>query len=340
MIKEEITMGKHTKYIMSMGELSRKDNSILFKNEKGNNYIPIENVREIYCLNEVSMNTKFLDFISKAGIVVHIFNYFGKYSGTFYPKEYLVSGNLTIRQSKAFLENRCELAKAFVQGIADNVYIVLYHYYKHGKKELKEILDWLKNDVPEFLSKDLEIKEILFIEGQIWMKFYNSFKYFLPQDFIMNKRVKRPPDNPINVLISFGNSILYARTISKIYNTHLNQTISFLHEPSEGRFSLSLDLSEAFKPAIVYKTIFEVVNNRKIQVSKHFDKKLNYCLLNESGKKIFIEALEERFDNVFVHPVLKRKISYETAIKLDGYKLIKFLVEQKEFKPFSLKEMM
>ncbi|MBW9159619.1 MULTISPECIES: type I-B CRISPR-associated endonuclease Cas1b [Clostridium] len=332
-------MGKRTRYIMSMGELSRKDNSIQFKNIKGNLYLPIESTREIYCLNEVSMNTKFLDFVGKSGIIIHFFNYYGKYSGTFYPKEYLVSGNLTIKQSKAFLENRICIAKAFVQGIADNIHEVLYHYYKHEKKELKELLDWLKKDVPIFLSKDLGIKQILFIEGQIWMKFYDSFKYFLQEDFIMNKRVKRPPDNPINALISFGNSILYARTVSQIYNTHLNQTISFLHEPGESRFSLSLDLCEVFKPIIVYKTIFEVVNNKRIQVSKHFDKKLNYCLLNEAGKKIFIEALEERFNNVFDHPILKRKVSYETAIKLDGYKLIKFFLEGKEFSPFRLKEM-
>ncbi|MBX4264472.1 type I-B CRISPR-associated endonuclease Cas1b [Clostridium estertheticum] len=332
-------MGKHTRYIMSMGELSRKDNSIQFKNVKGNLYLPIESTREIYCLNEVSMNTKFLDFVGKAGIIIHFFNYYGKYSGTFYPKEYLVSGNLTVKQSRAFLENRNCIAKAFVQGIADNIYEVLYHYYKHEKKELKELLDWLKKDVSIFLSKELSIKQILFIEGQIWMRFYDSFKHFLPDDFIMNKRVRRPPDNPINALISFGNSILYARTVSQIYNTHLNQTISFLHEPGESRFSLSLDLCEVFKPIIVYKTIFEVVNNKRIQVTKHFDKKLNYCLLNEAGKKIFIEALEERFNNVFEHPILKRKVSYETAIKLDGYKLIKFFLEGKEFSPFSLKGM-
>lgn len=332
-------MGKNTRYIMSMGELSRKDNSIVFKNEKGNNYIPIESTREVYCLNEISFNTKFLDFIAKAGITLHIFNYYGNYSGSFYPKEQLVSGSLTIKQSKAFLESRMLIAKAFVQGIAENIHEVLYHYYKHDKKELKDILDWLKKDIPKLLSKDIDIKQVLFVEGQVWMRFYDSFKYFLPEDFIMNKRVKRPPDNPINALISFGNSVLYSRTVSQIYRTHLNQTISFLHEPSEGRFSLSLDLSEVFKPVIVYKTIFELVNNRRIQVAKHFDKELNYCLLNEAGKKIFIEALEHRFDNVFEHPTLKRKVSYETAIKLDGYKLIKFIVEGKEFKPFSLKEM-
>jgi CRISPR-associated protein Cas1 len=332
-------MGNYTRYIMSMGELSRKDNSIVFRNEKGNTYIPVEATRELYCLNEISLNSKFLDFASKAGIVIHFFNYYGQYSGTFYPKEYLISGALTLKQSMAFMKKREVIARAFVQGIADNIYEVLYHYYKHDKKEVKDTLDWIKNQVPEFLNAARDIKQILSIEGQIWQNFYSSFKYFLPEDFIMNKRVKRPPDNPINALISFGNSVLYAKTVSQIYNTHLNQTISFLHEPGEGRFSLSLDLSEVFKPAIVYKAIFEAVNNKKLQVSKHFDKKLNYCLLNETGKKIFIEALEERFSNVFTHERLKRKVTYETAIKLDGYKLIKCVVEDKVFKPFSLKEM-
>ena len=156
----------------------------------------------------------------------------------------------------------------------------------------------------------------------------------------MKKKKKRPPDNPINAMISFGNSLLYTKTISAIYRTHLDQRISFLHEPSEGRFSLSLDISEVFKPIIVYKTIFDLINNKKIQVSKHFDKKVNYCLLNEEGKKIFVTAFEERIESTFNHAKLKRRVSYRTAIKLDCYKLIKYIIENKEFIPFSIKEKM
>ncbi len=329
---------EHTRYIFSMGELKRKDNSIAFKNEKGSVYLPIEDTREIYCMNEVSLNTKFLDFISKAGITMHFFNYHSNYSGSYYPKEALISGDLTIKQSFAYVENRLVIAKAIVQGIADNIHELLYHYYRHGKKELKPLLDWLKKDVKEFLEKEVHIKQILFIEGQIWSRFYDSFKYFLPEDFILNKRVKRPPDNPINALISFGNTLLYTKTISAIYRTHLNQSISFLHSPREGRFSLSLDLCEVFKPVIVFKTIFDCVNNKKLQVSKHFDKSVNYALLNESGKKIFIENFENRINETFMHPKLKRKTTYKSAIRYDAYKLIKFLVEDKPFKPFSLKE--
>ena len=329
-----------TRYIFSMGEIKRKDNSIAFKNKKGWVYIPIEGIREIYFFNEVSFNSKFLDFISQAGITLHFFNYYGYYSGTFYPKEQYISGMLTIKQSLAFINNRLVIAKAIVYAISRNIYEILYHYYRHGNSDLKPLLDWLRKDVDRMLKKNINIKQILFIEGQIWNRFYDSFKYFLPKEFILNKRVKRPPNNPMNALISFGNTLLYTKTITAIYHTHLNQSISFLHEPQEARFSLSLDLSEAFKPIIVFRTIFELINRKRLQVEKHFDKKLNYALLNEDGKKIFIESFENRLNEKFKHPKLKRLISYNTAIKLDGYKLIKFIIEDREFMPFLLKDKM
>lgn len=237
-----------------------------------------------------------------------------------------------------FENDRLRVAKAIVRGIGINIYEVLYHYYKHEKKDVKPTIDWIKKEFYQDVKDADNIKVLMSAEGELWMRFYGCFKYFLPEDFIMNKRVKRPPDNPINAMISFGNTLLYTKTISAIFRTHLDERISFLHEPSEGRFSLSLDISEVFKPVIVYRTIFDLVNNRKIQVSKHFEKKVNYCLLNEEGRKVFIEAFEGRLESVFQHPVLKRKVTYRTAIKLDCYKLIKEIMEDKEFVPFSLKE--
>lgn len=326
-----------TRYITSMGELTRKDNSLCFRKEGKNVYIPVENTKEIYCLNEISINTKLLDFLSRNNIVVHFFNYYEGYNGTFYPKNQYNSGRLLIKQVEKYNSSRLVVAKAIVKAIGENIEEVLYHYYKHNKKDVKGTIDWIRKEFILKIDNANNIKEVMAIEGEVWQKFYSNFKYFLPEDFIMNKRVRRPPDNPINAMISFGNTLLYTKTISAIYRTHLDQRISFLHEPSEGRFSLSLDISEAFKPVIVYKTIFDLVNNKKITVAKHFDKKLNYCLLNEEGRNIFISAFEERLESVFIHPTLKRKVSYRTAIKLDCYKLIKFILEDKDFRPFNMK---
>ena len=74
MQKGEGEMGS-TRYIMSMGELSRKDNSLCFRKDGKNVYLPVENTKEIYCFNEVSINTKLLDFLAQNNIIVHFFNY-------------------------------------------------------------------------------------------------------------------------------------------------------------------------------------------------------------------------------------------------------------------------
>ena len=335
--REGLIMGS-TRYITSMGELSRKDNSLCFRKDGKNIYIPVENTKEIFCLNEVSINSKLLDFISKNNIVMHFFNYYGDYSGTFYPKDQYMSGRLLIKQVTKCNTDRLTIAKAIVEGIGTNIKEVLYHYYKHDKKDVKSVIDWINSEFGELVENAQNIPELMSYEGALWSRFYGTFKFFLAEDFIMNKRVKRPPDNPVNALISFGNTLLYSKTISAIYRTHLDQRISFLHEPAERRFSLSLDISEVFKPVIVFRTIFELVNNRRIQVEKHFNVETNYCVLNEEGRKIFIEAFEKRLESSFHHSKLKRKVSYRTALKLDCYKLIKFILEDKPFVPFSLKE--
>ena len=326
-----------TKYITSMGELTRKDNSLYFRNEKMHKYLAVENIKEIYCLNEVSINTKLLDFLAKKNIIVHFFNYFGGYSGTFYPKEQYMSGKLLLKQVNTFYQKRVAVAKVIVRGIGINIYEVLYHYYKHDKKAVKLVLDWIKNVFYKSVENCDSVNSLMAFEGELWLRFYGAFKYFLPEDFLMNKRVKRPPDNPINAMISFGNTLLYTKTISTIYRTHLEQRISFLHEPSESRFSLSLDISEVFKPVIVYKTIFDLVNNRKIQVDKHFEKKLNYCLLNEEGRKIFVADFQARLETIVYHEKLKKRTSFQSLLKIDCYKLIKYITEEKAFEPYSMK---
>ena len=280
-------MKSETKYIFSKGDLTRQDFSIKYKNSNGNFYLPIEKVKEIYCFNDITISTKLLDILASAGILVHFFNYYENYVGTFYPKESLISGKLVVKQAITFENKRLDIAKAIVKGIAKNIRSILYHYYRHGTKELKGVLDFYNKEVEVLLEKANDIKQVLAVEGKIWANFYMTFKYFLSSDFVINKRVKRPPDNPMNALISFGNTLLYTKTISQIYNTHLEQSISFLHEPSEARFSLSLDLSEVFKPVIVFRTIFDLVNNKKLKVEKHFEEKLNYSLLNEEIENIY-----------------------------------------------------
>lgn len=137
----------------------------------------------------------------------------------------------------------------------------------------------------------------------------------------------------INCLISFGNSLLYTNTLSEIYHTQLNPTISYLHEPSERRFSLSLDLSEIFKPILVDRIIFKLVNNRMLGEEDFLDE-LNFCYLNDRGRRTFLAEWDEKLRTTIKHPLLKRKVSYQRLIRLECYRLIKHLLGDKPYVAF------
>ncbi len=97
----------------------------------------------------------------------------------------------------------------------------------------------------------------------------------------MGLRTRQPPLNEVNTLVSFGNMMCYSLCLSQLYHTQLNPTISYLHEPGTRRFSLALDLAEIFKPILVDRTIFRVLNKKEIK-SSDFSVELNRCVLKES----------------------------------------------------------
>ena len=327
-------------YITQPWKLSRKDNTLLFENEKVKKVIPIVGIEQIYALAEITVNTKLLQFLSENKITLHFFNYYWFYSGSYVPKESYVSGNLLIKQVEYFNNHtkRIKIAKAIVKWIWENICFLLLHYQKHWKN-VADFIKKIKEKIKQ-LNRVEDIKQVLFLEWSIWDIFYSSFWKFLPKDFIIKQRVKRPPNNAMNALISFANSVLYTYTLSKIYHTQLNPTISYLHEPFERRFSLALDISEVFKIPLTFWIIFNLVNRGMLKLHKHFEEKLNFAYLNMEGRKIFLKAWNKKIQQTFMHPKLKRKVSYGSYIKLDLYKLIKHLLEEEEFIPFNLERKM
>ena len=318
-------MSKKNYYILSEGILKRKENTIYFVNEKGKKPIPINKVYSIYAYGQITFSSQVMSVLSKNGVPIHFFNYYGFYSGSYYPRETLLSGDLLVKQADYYLntQKRLELAKLFVEGAANNILKVLA-YYK------------IENNIKETLSElnsTNKITEIMNIEGRIRSEYYSKFDEILPDDFKMEGRSRQPPKNMINSLISFGNSMMYSTVLTELYNTQLNPTISYLHEPSERRFSLSLDLSEIFKPIFVDRLIFYMVNKRMLS-KKDFNEDLNCCLLNDKGRNKFIKEYNKRLEKTIKHKKLKKNVSYQRLIRLEAYKLKKHILDIEKYDPF------
>lgn len=318
-------------YIFSNGELKRKDNNIYFNDRA----LKIEMTSDIYLFGEVTLNTKCLNFLGQNKKAVHFFNYYGFYTGSFYPKESNVSGKLLVKQVEYFQdrEKRVELAREIIKSASDNIFRNLRYYNGRGK-DLKNEMEIIKSYQLE-LDKAQDVNEIMGIEGNIRKIYYSTWSKIINQEIDFEKRVKRPPDNMINTLISFINSLIYTTCLSEIYKTQLNPTISYLHSPGDRRFSLCLDITEIFKPLVVDRMIFSLLNKNMIS-EDDFAKDSNFYYLKDKGRKKILEEYEKKLNQTITHKELKRDVSYQTLIKLECYNLIKHLLGDKKFDGFKM----
>jgi len=320
-------------YILQSGRLRREENTLYFENAEMKRAIPINDVDALYALGELDLNSKLLNFLTQHRIPVHFFNYYGYYTGTYYPREYLNSGFLLVKQVEHYTNptKRMELAKELVRAAAYNILENL-RYYRKREKNVSENITKIEEILPT-IEDVKNVPELMSAEGRIRDSYYHAWNEVLREGFELDKRVYQPPDNMVNCLISFGNSLLYSTVLTEIYRTQLNPTISYLHEPGERRFSLSLDLSEVFKPIIVDRTIFNLINNRIIKPND-FLKELNLCYLDDNGRRTFVREYEERLRTTVMHKTLKRSVSYGHLIRLECYKLVKHLLGETKYSGF------
>jgi CRISP-associated protein Cas1 len=331
---------KKTYYLFNPGKLSRKDNTLKFTpvDEEGTEgqprYFPVEAVEEFYTFGSLDANSSLYNFLGKNQVAVHFFDYYENYTGSFMPRDHLLSGKLLVNQVKFQIDKkkRIEIARKFVEGACFNMLKNLKYYENRGKEtsamiEAIQVFSHHIADAPD-------VESLMGIEGNIRMNYYEAFDLII-KDFEMEGRSRQPPKNEINSLISFGNMLCYSQCLRAIHQTQLNPTISYLHSPGERRYSLALDIAEIFKPLIVDRLIFSLLNRRELKADD-FESKLNRILLKEKGKKVFLAGFEKRLSETIKHRKLNRNVSYKYLIRLECYKLIKHLMSIEEYKPFKM----
>ena len=326
---------KESIFVFSNGNLKRKQNTIYFEGDKGiKKFIPVENTAELHLFGEVTINKEVLEFLSQNEIILHFYNYYGYYVGTYYPREHYNSGFMILKQAECYLDKdkRLELAKRFVFGACENIEKVL-NYYNVREVSLKEIL--LKiSPLEDSIASQHDIESLMAIEGNIREIYYSAFDLIVnDENFAMDTRTKRPPRNRMNALISFGNSLLYTTVLSEIYKTHLDPRIGFLHTTNFRRFTLNLDVAEIFKPIIVDRIIFQTLNKGMIKPDD-FNTELGGLYLKEGGRKVFIEKFEERLATTIKHRKIGKEVSYRRLIRMELYKIEKYLMGEEVYEPF------
>lgn len=259
--------------------------------------IPIEGLSHIIVAGEAQLTTAVLGLCGRSGVRVTMLDWNGNVTGSFEPRGTPASGRLRVLQASAVtdISRRMEFARSFVNGAGRNILTNLKYRIYRGNNLLKPIHDSIEAILEKVKSSE-SVESLMGFEGQMRAFYYEAWPLINPGlDF--GARRRRPPNNPVNCLISWFNGLAYSLVRNEIAKTHLDDSMAFLHSARAARSSLALDISEIFKPALCDTIIFEIVLRDQME-DTWFHQEEGVCRLSEKGRvatlEMWVQKVEDR----------------------------------------------
>lgn len=321
-------------HVFSDGRIERQDDTLRVVTDDGEaKHIPVEHAEAVFLHGQIDYNTRFVSFLNDHGVAAHVFGWNDYYAGSIMPTRGQKSGRTVVSQVRAYDDSvrRQEIAAEFVRGSIHNMRSNVAYYDNRGHHFDSTIGEL--DDASSNVKHAEGVSELLGVEATARRAYYAAFREILPDEFDFGRREYNPPPNEVNSLISFGNAMVYANCVSAIRATALDPTISYLHEPGERRYSLSLDVADLFKPLLADRVLFRLLNRGQL-TTDDFRSELGSCLLDEKGRKVYTKAFEETLERTVSHPELNRKVSYQYLLRIEAYKLKKHLLTGESYRSF------
>ncbi len=292
-------------HIINDGIVTRKDFTVLFENEDGKKYLPVETMGSLNVYADVTFSSGFFEYANQKGLKVSMFDRYGNFIGNFVSAKHGSSATTMLRQ--ACLYNASDRLQEGIIQMTENIRI---------------------------MNEASSVGERMMIEARNRQQYYGCFSLIIRQEeFAFTKRTKRPPRDALNAMISFGNMCLYQRIATELYKHQLDIRIGFLHSTNNRMQSLNLDIAELFKSVIIDRTIFTLINKGMIHAVTDFEKMENGGIyLNPSGKKIFIQE----YENKLYQRVTRNgeKMTYDKLIRQECRNIFRMIHFGEKYKPY------
>lgn len=320
-------------YLFQSGTLQRQDNSIVFIDKKENKkYLPINQIEIILVFGHLVFNKDITQLLFAYNVSIIFYTFTGRYLGCYRPNHNQI-GSYIIKQVECLRNEirKKEFVIEIIKTSISNMSSVLKYYNKKGI-ELTIEIEKLK-EINETLN--IDYLNPLLLEAKSKQVYYSSFnKIIKNKDFSFVKRTTNPPKDPINAIMSYGYALLYGIIENDIYLSNLNISLPFIHGVSRKSGGLQYDIADVFKPVIIDRLIFRLINKR--QLSKlHFTYSLDKVLLNKEGTSIFIQEFETTLQSVV--SLQNSKISYRSIIKREIYKIENAIKNDKKYNGFLMR---
>ncbi len=289
--------------------------------------VPLNKIEQIMVLGEITLTTPALHELLKRRIPVHYLTAWGRSYGSLLADWGKNSGVRLAQYALARDVTRSfAVARACIGGKLQNMRTLLLRYARgrdddaalqEAAQTIRRCLRDLERLEPPTDTSDRMhgLGPLLGLEGSGSAAYYGVLGTLLKGEWNFTGRVKRPPTDPVNALLSFGYTLLTNQTVSLVHAVGLDPGLGVLHQPGFGKPALALDIVEMFRPIIVDSVVMTMINTGQL-TPRDFDEELGAYRLRDGARRTFLEKFEARLNEQVQHPLFGYRVGYRRCIEL------------------------
>lgn len=296
--------------------------------------IPVHTIAGIICFGQVSCSPYLMAFCAESDVSVSFLTENGRFLATVRGP---VSGNVLLRRQQfrmaddpsisAKIAASCLTAKfANCRAVLDRA--LRDHKDRIDADSIKAVSERLYQYIRKDLADGRPLDEIRGIEGDAAHRYFSVFDHLIlaqKEDFFFKGRNRRPPIDNVNCILSYLYTILSHDVRSALESVGLDPAVGFLHRDRPGRYGLSLDLMEEFRPFIADRLALSLINLRQIKKDGFSKKKSGAVLMSEDVRKIVLTAYQTRKQEEILHPFINEKIQVGNLFHIQALLLARYI---------------
>lgn len=295
--------------------------------------LPLLNYESIVCFGNISASPFLIGACIEKGINISFLSEYGKFLWRASGKTH---GNVVLRRQHYRLADdeakSLSIAKNMIIGKTSNSYRVLEraisdHANKIDSDKVYKVMEFLKASF-ENINTCTNFDSLRGVEGDIARNYFSVFNEMIlkqKDDFIFDGRNRRPPLDKVNAMLSLGYTLLHSSMVSALETVGLDSAVGFFHADRSGRMSLALDLMEEFRAFFVDRLVLTLINRGEIQASHFEEQGSGAVLLNEKGRKIFLNAFHKKKGEVITHPYTNEKMHIGILFHVQAQLLARYI---------------
>lgn len=230
-------------------------------------------------------------------------------------------------------EKSLSIARSLISGKIKNCRTLAKRNESEASPEALESLARLAEDA----KNSMRMQSLLGTEGAAAEVYFGLFGGMLKSrasEFSFQNRNKRPPQDPVNTVLSYLYGILVKELFVALLAAGFDPYLGFYHQPRYGRPALALDMMEEFRPLIADSTAITLFNNRELVQGDFIRTGIGISLTPEAKKKV-LGGYEQRMQTEIAHPIFGYKVSYRRILEVQARLLARTLAgELKEYPAF------